>query len=179
MGGVKSVYDISVGGNNFIGTCITQTISFWFDGDILCLKEKTFMMEYKKDSTYQRTDTKQKVLDAPKSIRVSISEDYDYVTFDWDYQSGYGTVGAKADIKTANSNNYEPLKIDHVYMNSLSIQIYTSELKTGKNWVRMYHVGGPTITNSNSIIVKKDSDCVTYCITVHRNGKISVGKSLF
>lgn len=177
--GSQTIYDISVDENNFIGTCITETISFWFDGDILCIKQETSTMEYKKDSTYQRTETKQKVLDAPKNIRVSISEDYGYVTFDWNYQSGYGTIGAKADIKTANSKNYEPLKIDQVYMNSLVIQIYTSALKTGKNWVRMYHVGGPTITNSNLIIVEEDSDYVTYCITVHRSGKISVGKSLF
>ena len=108
---VESVYDISVGENEYKGSSIADTISFWFKGDILCLNNNGKTMEYKKDNTYQRVETEDITLSAPKDVAVSIGgEEDDFVTFDWCYQSDYGTVGAATEIKKAGSDEYETLK---------------------------------------------------------------------
>lgn len=172
----KTVYDISVVENEYIGSSITKTISFCFVGDILCLNDNGEITEYKKDASYQRTQTRATTLSAPKNITADSGEKgYDFVGFHWDYQSGYGTVGAAVEIKKAGSDEYKTFeKIERVYMNMFVIQLEKSQFEVGENLVRIYHIGGPSITNDKFIIVNKNSAYVTYRVIVNNDGSVKV-----
>lgn len=169
-----TVYDISSDGSNYQGTSIIQTVTFWFDGDILYLKDDNETLQYRKDSSYQRTEAI--ILEAPQNVTVhSGGEGLNFITFQWNYQSDYGRVGAAIEIKTSGSQEYKAVqKIERIYMNELVVQLDESNFETGVNWVRIYHIGGPSITNDHSIIVEKNSDYTVFCVTVSNNGSVKV-----
>ena len=171
-----TVYDISNDGNTYQGSSITKKISFWFDGDILYLNDNNETLEFKKDSSYQRAETEALALGAPQNITVnSGGEGLNFVTFLWNYQSDYGRVGAAIEIKTSGSQKYKTVeKIERVYMNMLGVELDESEFEVGENWVRIYHIGGPSITNDHSIIVNKNSDYTIFRVIVSENGRVKV-----
>lgn len=173
---VETVYDISVGENEYIGSSITDTISFWFKGDILCLNYNGKTMEYKKDNSYQRVETGDKILSAPKDVTVFGGGDgLCFAEFHWNYQSDYGTVGAAVEVKKAGSDEYETLnKIERVYMNMLVMQLDETQFEVGENLVRIYHICGPSITNDKKIILEKNSAYATYRVIVNDNGSVVV-----
>ena len=171
----NTVYDISADGTGFRGESAIKTVSFWFEGDVLHLQDNNRTAEYKKDNSYQRDVTKDVRLGAPKNIDTDCGENSIYVTFRWEYQSEYGTVGAAVQIKTPHAKEYETVNpIERVYGNTLVIEIQKSKLETGENSVRIYHIGGPSITNDHSILVQKNSPYATYRVIVEKNGKIRV-----
>lgn len=171
-----TVYDISVDGDAYKGISIINTVSFWFEYDILYMNDNGETTEYKKDNSYKRTQGKPIALDAPDNIETVVGgngyeEGYDYVNFQWYYRSGYGSIGAAAEIKRPGSAEYEAFaKIDRVYMNSIVVQLFKPKFGVGVNTVRIYHIGGPSITRDKSIIVNSNSPYVSYRVTVYDNG---------
>jgi len=176
-----TVYDISIDGSAFQGRSLINTISFWFKDDVLYLNDNNETLEFRKDSSYQGTETKQIAFAAPKDITVySGGKGLNFVTFEWSYQSDYGYFGAAIEIKKSGSQEYKPLAIiERVYMNMLTVQLDESNFEVGVNWVRLYHIGGPNITKDHSIIVKKNSDYVTYRVIVDCNGNVKVKNRIF
>ena len=171
-----TVYWIADDGNVFRGSSVTQTVSFWFSDDILHLNENNVTLQFQKDNSYQRTETEATTLRAPQTVTVDCGgQGLNYVTFSWNYRSEYGTVGAAIEIKKSNSQEYEAVqKIERVYMNQFVVQLGKSYFETGVNWVRIYHIGGPSITNDHSIIVKKSSEYTIFRVTVSNNGNVKV-----
>ena len=167
-----TVYNISKRGNIYQGTFETSTIAFWFNGDRLYLiDEYNKMWVFEKDDSYSFGETVK--LESPQDIRVSSSSEY--INFEWNYKSTYGTIGATADIKTANSQEYKTINhIDRVWMNSLVSQIERSQFEVGENFVRLYHLGGPQIKNNKTILVEENSDYVTFRVTIGEDGSVTV-----
>lgn len=173
---VYHVYDISFESNaSFKGVSVTETISFWFNGNILCIDCDGQTMQFEEDKTYQMADERA-VLSAPRDIEIfSGGEGGDFVKFQWNYQSDYGNFGVGIDIKTANSQEYQPVKmIERVYMNMFTVQFDKSYFKTGENHIRLYNIGGLEITNEHSIVVTKNSDYVTYSVMVNNDESVEV-----
>lgn len=77
-------------------------------------------------------------------------------------------------VKKAGSEEYETVKIDVVYMNVHVIQINKSYLLEGENFVRLYHIGGPDITNKKEVYLTKDSIPSYFKITVDSEGNIEI-----
>lgn len=174
---VYYVYDIVHEGNGFFsGTSITGAISFWFEGSALCIDYDSKTLRYEKDKTYDRVEGETITLNSPQNINSSSGvEGLGPVTFQWDYQSDYGYFGAAVEIKTKSSQEFVPLKmIERVYMNMFTVQLDCSNFETGENYVRLYHIGGPDITNDNSIIVYENSDYAIFHVIVDESGKITV-----
>ncbi len=173
-----TVYDISICENAYRGNSVAKTVSFWFSGDILHLSDNDETLEYKKDGSYKRAVTGEVALGAPQNITVqSGGEGLNFVTFKWNYQSDYGRIGAAVEIKTAGLQEYKPLgKIERVYMNEFTVQLDESNFEAGENQVRIYHVGGPSVTNDHSVIVRKNSNYATYRVTVNGDGSVTVQK---
>lgn len=171
-----TVYCISNDGNIYRGNSIAQTISFWFSDDILYLSDKNETLQFSKDNSYQKLTNEVIALGAPQNVTVnSGGEGSNYVTFSWNYQSGYGKFGAAVEIKTANSQEYKAVqKIERAYMNMFVVELDEYNFQTGVNFVRLYHIGGPSITNDHSIIVNKNSDYTTFRVVVKDNGSVKV-----
>ena len=170
-----TVYDISADGEVFQGSSITGTISFWFNGDILCIRDGEQTIEFEKDGSYRQAE-KEVVLRSPQNIRVSSGEEENgSVLFQWEYRADYGRVGAAIEIQKPGSREYVPIKkIERVYMNLFTVQLDGSYFDVGENHVRFCHVGGPSITNDRCILVNEDSDYVTYRVIVDENGNMTV-----
>ena len=167
-----TVYNISKRGNIYQGAFGTSTIAFWFNGDRLYLiDEYNKMWVFEKDNSYSFGESVK--LESPQDIRVSINSKY--IDFKWNYKSTYGTIGATADIKTANSQEYKTINhIDRVWMNSLVSQLERSQFEVGENFVRLYHLGGPQIKNKKTIVVEENSDYVTFRVTIGEDGSVRV-----
>ena len=170
-----TVYDISADGEVFQGSSISGTISFWFNGDILCIRDGEQTIEFEKDGSYRQAE-KEVVLRSPQNIRVSSGEEENgSVLFQWEYRADYGRVGAAIEIQKPGSREYVPIKkIERVYMNLFTVQLDGSYFDVGENHVRFCHVGGPSITNDHYIVVNEDSDYVTYRVIVDENGNMKV-----
>ena len=170
-----TVYDISADGEVFQGSSISGTISFWFNGDILCIRDGEQTIEFEKDGSYRQAE-KEVVLRSPQNIRVSSGEEENgSVLFQWEYRADYGRVGAAIEIQKPGSREYVPIKkIERVYMNLFTVQLDGSYFDVGENHVRFCHVGGPSITNDRCILVNEDSDYVTYRVIVDENGNMTV-----
>ena len=170
-----TVYDISADGDVFQGTSITETISFWFSGDILCIQDGEQMIEFEKDGSYRQTG-EEVVLRSPQNIHISDgAEESGSVIFQWEYLSDYGRVGAAIEIKHPDSQEYVPVKkVERAYMNLFTVQLDSSNFETGENYVRLYHIGGPSITNDRFIVIKETSGYATYRVIVDENGNITV-----
>ena len=59
-------------------------------------------------------------------------------------------------------------------MNLFTVQLDSSNFETGENYVRLYHIGGPSITNDRFIVIKETSGYATYRVIVDENGNITV-----
>lgn len=59
-------------------------------------------------------------------------------------------------------------------MNVHVIQINKSYLLEGENFVRLYHIGGPDITNKKEVYLTKDSIPSYFKITVDSEGNIEI-----
>ena len=170
--GSTTIYNISKDRNVYQGASITGTITFWFDSDRLYLiDEYNKMWVFEKDDSYSFGESVK--LESPQDIRVSINSKY--IDFEWNYKSTYGTIGATADIKTANSQEYKTINhIDRVWMNSLVSQLERSQFEVGENFVRLYHLGGPKTKNNKTILVEENSDYVTFRVTIGEDGSVRV-----
>lgn len=171
------IYDIAPESDGYFkGASITGTISFWFEGNKLCIDYDGQTIEFKKDKAYMLIEGEAVTLNSPKNIEVSIGiEGLGYVQFQWNYQSDFGNFGAAIEIKTASSQEFEAVKkVERVYMNMFTVQIDCSNFETGENYVRLYHIGGPDITNNKSIKLYENSDYAVYCVIVDDSGRITV-----
>ena len=173
-----TVYSISQDGNTYQGSWGTSRITFGFNDDILYVQNKVETFLYRKDNAYQRTDTEATAPVAPQEITVYSGEKgHLYVEFWWNYQSYYSSEIAAAEIKQAGSTTYNTGPyLEIVWIGKFIFEFNESQFKTGVNWVRLYHVGGPSITSTKSIIVKKNSDYVLFRVTVAKNGSVKVEK---
>lgn len=173
---VYDIYDITPAGDaSFRGNSITGTVSFQFEGNTLCMDQGGQTIKFKKDKTYIRSESESIALAAPQNVKASCGgEGLNFVMFQWDYRSDYGNFGAAVEIKTANSREFTPIEVERVYMNMFTVQLDSSNFETGENQIRIYHIGGPDITNDHSIKVHESSNYVTYCVTVDESGKVTV-----
>lgn len=150
------------------------TTSFWFEGNKLCIDYDGQTVEFKKDKAYMPVEGEAVTLNSPQNIEVNIGTG-GYVQFQWNYQSDFGNFGAAIEIKTASSQEFETVKmVERVYMNMFTVQIDCSNFETGENYVRLYHIGGPDITNNKSIKLYEDSDYAVYCVIVDDSERITV-----
>lgn len=174
---VYYVYDIvTESDTSFKGTSIMGDISCWFDGNTLCIDYGGQTIQFKEDKSYILVEDEAIILTSPQNIEVSSGADgLGFVMFQWNYQSDYGKFGATVEIKTANAQEFQPVKkVERVYMNMFTVQLDCSNFEIGENYVRLYHIGAPDITNDKSIKVYENSDYAIYCVIVDESGKVTV-----
>lgn len=168
----NTVYDLTVKENEFKGSSITKDITFTCNGKYLLLNDEGLILEFKKDFYYDYKADRGTTLIAPKDVRIDVDNT---ISFQWNYRSDYGNVGAAIEVKTASSQEYTTLKkVEHVYMNMLTVEFNRSDFEVGENFVRFYHVGGPTINNDNTVTMVNSSDYTSYRVSVGKDGDIKV-----
>ena len=178
------VYNISKNGNIYQGiyqgASNTVIISFWLDGDTLYLIDRyNQMWVFEKDPTYV-FDNEPVVLDTPENIEYSIytyiGDKQLYVSLQWEYKDAYGGMGAAADVKTANAQEYKTVesRVTH-FISIVHFSFKVSEFEIGENFIRVYNMGGgPSINRTkNSIYIEKNSDYKTFRVTIE-NGSVRV-----
>jgi len=60
------------------------------------------------------------------------------------------------------------------YMNQFMFQFEPENLRQGENFIRLYHNGGPNLTNDKLIVCSENSECITFQVVVDFNGAVIV-----
>ena len=64
--------------------------------------------------------------------------------------------------------------MDHYYDGMHVIQPYVSDFDVGDNYLRIYNLGGPDITNTYDIVMYQDSKSVDYKVVKAQDNTINV-----
>lgn len=148
--------------NLFVGQTMNKNIVLWFLSDDLYVKQGDSVTHFIYNREYTLTEERNVKLEKPQNIQNQCGKDY--VFFQWPYQRDFGILGCSVEIKKAGEENFELIKIEHVYMNQFMVQLGTDLFNIGENYVRITHLGGPIITNNKVIILNTSSDYITLII---------------
>ncbi len=161
------VYRIIREDNVYRGENATGSVTFWFQDEDLYFREGKETLQFYKDDSYRLTENS-RTLTAPNHIRIySDGEEHDFVQFQWNYDSDYGTHGIGVDVRKANENAYQTVKIEQVYMNQFVVELGKSKLAEGDNWVRLYSIGGPQHWIDNTMTMLDNSEYTLFCVTIN------------
>lgn len=176
--GNNTVYRFYPVQDGFKGETLHKSILFQTEGDLLTLTEDGKTLQYQKDPSYRETG-ETVILDPPEEIDISCGgEGLNFLILRWNFQYGYGMNGAGADIRTADSKTYETVRLEEVWEYAYVMQFQPSDFRPGENWVRLYSIGGPMITNQKTLYLEKTSPYVLFRVMVEQDGSIRVEQIL-
>ena len=162
---VRTVYDFSFAENKFIGITKDGNISFWNEENILHIENEYGILEFRKNYSYKRDSTRDIILEKPTNVEVSNTNGQ--ICFTYANTGGYGAFGSTIDIKYATANDYTKTNIiERPWMNSYVFEFEQKSFPDGDNYFRIYHLGGPSITNDGAVIVMKNSEFITICLRI-------------
>lgn len=178
--GVYTVYNLQPAENGYKGVTPVENdrqIECSFKNAVLNLTISEETYSFKKRDGYTLSENGIKFSKLNDYDRAYVSEDASSIDFQWNYLSEYGWFGMAVEIKTATASEYKTEKIEHFFQNMYIAEFGKDDFEYGKNYVRFYNLGGPTITNTNEIVVYENSDHIEYCFEKSSDNKLTLSET--
>ncbi len=165
---VQDIYEIiEVENKVYRAENVKGSVSLWLEDTILHLRRKDKEFLFQEDTSYTFVPEKQEKLEQPREIQTS--EGANRISFRWNYQAGYGTLGARVVLKTSQSEKAVAIDVEYVYRNEFVVEIGKEKLTEGENLVYLYQIGGPMLNNQKELFLTECSEAVVFSVTVTEN----------
>ena len=147
------------------------------DGDMLYVRRplyKSDHYQYKLDTSYTVAPECGYVLDPPQQYNLRFNTDqysHPFIDFSINYKSSY-FIG---ELQPAGEDDFTILKYSGLGIGHRYISFHSDELKVGKNMVKFYRKGRPTIDKEKKIFyTTQDSPSLLFEVYVNKNNTVTV-----
>lgn len=168
------VYQVSRENGSYIGCSLVDEVDLWASNRDIYVHQGTTTFHFQRDDSYRLSDTAVK-LAKPKDVYVeSRKNETNFLFLQWNYCAEYGTMGVGVEIKKAGVTEFQSVRVEQPYMNMFTVQLDATLFAEGDNFVKLYHIGGPTIHNDKTLVLYENSDFMMISVHVADNGVIEL-----